>query len=105
VGGFLKIRFWLVKRQQCIAKASESHRYLLHHYHCLGTLSTDTASQLNVLRHNGDTLGMNSAQVRVLEQADKVCLSSFLKGKNGRSLEAKIALEILSNLTNETLEG
>jgi histone H3 len=48
---------------------------------------------------------VNCTQVRVLEQADKVSLSSLLEGKNSRSLEAEIALEILSDLTNETLEG
>ena len=48
---------------------------------------------------------MDGAQVRVLEQANEVGLGGFLQGKNGRSLEAKITLEILSDLTDETLEG
>jgi hypothetical protein len=75
------------------------------HHHCLGALSTDAAGQLNVFRHNGDTLGVDGAQVRVLEQANEVRLGSLLEGENGRSLEAKITLEVLSDLTNETLEG
>ena len=79
-------------------------------HHCktrrhLRALSTDTASELNVLRHDGDTLGVDGAQVGVFEKTDEVGLSSLLKGKDGRSLEAKVALEILGDLTHKTLEG
>ena len=48
---------------------------------------------------------MDGAQVGVLEQADKVGLGGLLEGKDSRSLEAEIGLEILSDLTDETLEG
>jgi len=48
---------------------------------------------------------MDGAQVCVLKEANKVSLSGFLKSKNSRSLEAKVALEVLGNLTDETLEG
>ena len=47
---------------------------------------------------------MDSAQVGILKQADKVGLGSLLKSKDGRSLETKVVLEILSNLTDQTLE-
>jgi hypothetical protein len=72
---------------------------------CLRALSTDAAGELNVLEHDGDTLGMDGAQVSVLKETNKVGLSSLLKGKDGRSLKAKIGLEVLSDLTDETLEG
>jgi histone H3 len=71
----------------------------------LRALSADAAGELNVLGHDGDTLGMDGAQVGVLEETNKVGLSSLLKGKDGRSLETKIGLEVLSDLTDETLEG
>ena len=71
----------------------------------LRALSTDAAGKLNVLRHDGYTLGMDGAQVGVLEETDKVGLRRFLKGEDSRSLKAKVALEVLGNLTNETLEG
>jgi histone H3 len=71
----------------------------------LRTLSTDTTGELNVLGHDGNTLGVDGAQVGVLEKSNKVGLSSLLKGKNGRSLETKIGLEVLGNLTHKTLEG
>jgi histone H3 len=76
-------------------------------YQCtnLSTLTTNAAGKLDVLGHDGDTLGVNGAQVGVLEETDEVGLRSLLKGSNGGSLEAEISLEVLSNLTNETLEG
>jgi len=46
-----------------------------------------------------------SAEVRVLEKRDKVCLGRLLKSADGRRLEAKVGLEILGDLANETLEG
>jgi hypothetical protein len=70
----------------------------------LGTLSADTTGELNVLRHDGNTLGVDSAKVGVLEEANEVGLGGFLKGKNGRSLETKVGLEILCDLTDKTLE-
>lgn len=44
----------------------------------LSTLATNATGQLNVLGHNGDTLGVNGAQVGVLKQADQVGLRGFL---------------------------
>ena len=47
----------------------------------LGTFTTDTASQLDVFGHNGHALGMDSAQVGVLEKTNKVGFGCFLQGK------------------------
>ena len=79
-------------------------------HHCtplnsLRALSTDAAGQLNVFRHDGDTLGVDSAQVGVLEKSNEVGLGSLLKGKNGGSLEPQVTLEVLGDLADETLEG
>ena len=71
----------------------------------LSTLATDTAGKLDVLGHDGHTLGVDGAQVRVLEQADQVGLAGLLKGHDGGALEAQIGLEVLGDLTDETLEG
>eukprot|EP00985_Skeletonema_marinoi_P032919 scaffold39981_cov219-Skeletonema_marinoi.AAC.2 len=71
----------------------------------LRTLSTNTTGELNVLGHDGNTLGVDSTQVGVLEKTNEVSLGGLLKGKNGRSLEAKVTLEILGDLTDKTLEG
>jgi hypothetical protein len=47
---------------------------------------------------------MDCTQVGVLEETNKVGLACFLQGKDGRSLESKVTLEILGNLTYQTLE-
>ncbi len=71
----------------------------------LRALATDAAGQLDVLGHDGHTLGVDGSEVGILEQADQVGLSGFLEGKHGRALEAEVGLEVLSDLTNKALEG
>jgi hypothetical protein len=71
----------------------------------LGALSADATGQLDVLGHDGHTLGVDGAQVRVLEQAHQVRLSSLLECEHGRRLEPQVGLEVLRNLTDQTLEG
>ena len=71
----------------------------------LGTLPTDSAGKLDVLGHDGDTLGMDGAQVGVLKETNKVGLAGLLEGHDGRALEPQVSLEVLGNLTDQTLEG
>ena len=71
----------------------------------LGTLATDAAGQLDVLGHDGHTLGVDGSQVGVLEQAHQVGLSSLLEGQHSAALETQVSLEVLGNLTNQALEG
>jgi histone H3 len=47
---------------------------------------------------------MDGAQIGVLEERDKVSLNGLLERTDGRGLEAQIGLEVLGNLTNQTLE-
>jgi hypothetical protein len=47
---------------------------------------------------------MDSSQVGVLKQTNKVSLSSLLEGKHSRALETQISLEVLRNFTNQALE-
>jgi hypothetical protein len=75
------------------------------HSQNLRSLSADTTSQLDVLGHDRHSLGVDGAKIGVLEQTDQVSLGCFLQSKNCRTLETKIGLEILSNLTNQSLEG
>jgi hypothetical protein len=58
-----------------------------------------------ILELDGDTFGVNSAQVGVFEEGDKVCLSRLLESAQCRRLESQVGLEILSNFSNQTLEG
>ena len=71
----------------------------------LGTLTTNTTSQLNILWHNRHTLGVDSTKVSILKQTNEVGLRCLLKGKDGSRLETKVRLEVLCNLTDKTLEG
>ena len=71
----------------------------------LVALTTEAAGELDVLGLDGDTLGVDGAQVGVLEEGDEVRLDRLLESTDGGGLESEIRLEVLSNLTDETLEG
>ena len=71
----------------------------------LGALSADTAGQLDVLGHDGDTLGVDGAQVGVLEETHQVSLAGLLQSHDGGALEAQVGLEVLGDLADQTLEG
>ena len=70
----------------------------------LCTLATDAAGKLDVLWHDGDTLGVDGAQVGVLEKADEVGLGGFLESQDSGALEAEIGLEVLGDLADKALE-
>ena len=48
---------------------------------------------------------MDGAQVGVLEESHQVGLAGLLQSHHGRALEAQVGLEVLGDLTDETLEG
>ena len=70
----------------------------------LGPLPTDPPGQLNVLGHDGHPLGVDGAEVGVLKETHQVSLTSLLESHHSGALEPQISLEVLSNLTNKTLE-
>lgn len=72
---------------------------------CLSTFASDAAGQLNILRHNCDTLSVDSAQVGVFEETYQVGLTGFLESTDGSRLETEIGLEILCDFTHQPLEG
>merc|ERR1712061_726884 len=71
----------------------------------LGSLATDPPGQLDVLGHDGHTLGVDGAKDGVLEQTDQVGLASLLQSADGGRLEPEISFEVLGDLPDETLEG
>uniref|UniRef100_A0A0K2VG34 Putative LOC101056226 [Mus musculus] n=1 Tax=Lepeophtheirus salmonis TaxID=72036 RepID=A0A0K2VG34_LEPSM len=83
-----------------VCKTGFSHTTL-----SLGTFTTDTASKLDVLGHNSDTLSVDGTQVGIFKKTHKICLRSLLESHDGRGLETQVSLEILSNLSNQTLKG
>lgn len=60
---------------------------------------------MDVLGLDGNTLGMDGAKVGVFEKRDEVGLNGFLEGTDSGRLESQIGLEVLSNLTDQALEG
>ena len=71
----------------------------------LSSLSTDPPGELDVLGHDGDPLGVDGAQVGVLEESDQVGLAGLLQSHDGAGLEPQVGLEVLGNLPDQTLEG
>jgi histone H3 len=71
----------------------------------LRALAAEAAGELEVLGLDGDTLGVDGGEVGVLEERDEVGLGRLLEGEDGRRLEAEVGLEVLGDLTDETLEG
>ena len=71
----------------------------------LGTLTTDAPGQLDVLGHDGDTLGVDGAQVGVLKETDEVSLAGLLESHDGGGLEPEVSLEVLGDLSHQALEG
>jgi histone H3 len=71
----------------------------------LGALAADAAGKLDVLRHDGDALGVDGAEVGVLEETNEVGLGSLLQREDGTALEAEVGLEVLGNLADQALEG
>ena len=69
-----------------------------------GALSTDSAGELHVLWHDGNSLGVDSAKVGVLEKTNHVGFRSLLEGKDGRGLESEFASVLRGDFTDESLE-
>ena len=59
---------------------------------------------MHVLWHDGNSLGVDGAEVGVLEEADHVSLGGFLESENSGGLESEVVLELGSDLSDESLE-
>uniref|UniRef100_A0A3P9LDC1 Si:dkey-23a13.21 n=1 Tax=Oryzias latipes TaxID=8090 RepID=A0A3P9LDC1_ORYLA len=86
--------WWLLKEPLCCFS-----------YWCLSSLPTDAAGQLDVFGHDGDPLGVDGAQVGVLEEPHQVSLAGLLQSHDSRALEAQVGLEVLSDFSHQPLEG
>ena len=53
----------------------------------LSSLAPDPPGQLDILGHDGDPLGVDGAEVGVLEEADQVGLAGLLQGSDSCRLE------------------
>ena len=60
---------------------------------------------MKISGHDGDSLGVDGAEVGVLEEGDEVGLGGFLEGEHGGALEPQFLLELVGDLADESLEG
>merc|ERR1711976_792890 len=70
----------------------------------LGAFTTDSTGQLDILGHDCNPLGVDSAQVGVFEEANQVSFRSLLQSSDGSGLEPQVGFEVLSDFTDKTLE-
>jgi len=54
------------------------------------SVASDPSSECDISRHDGDPLGVNAAQVGVLEQPDEVRLGPLVQRLEGRRLEPDV---------------
>ena len=59
---------------------------------------------MHVLWHDGNSLGVDGAEVSVLEKTNHVGFRSLLEGKDGRGLESEFASVLRGDFTDESLE-
>merc|ERR1719321_75439 len=72
---------------------------------CSGSLTSDSSGELHVLGHDGNSLSVDGTEVGVLEESNHVSLSGLLESEDGGGLESEISLEIVGDLSDESLEG
>ena len=70
----------------------------------LGSLSTDSTSKLDILRHDGNSFRVDCTQVGIFEKSNEIGFGSFLESQNSGRLKTEIGLEVLGNFANKTLE-
>ena len=68
-------------------------------------LTAQPTRELHVLGHDRHPAAVDSAQTRVGEEVDHVCLGGLLHRKDGAGLEAQVLLAFRGDLADKSLEG
>ena len=58
-------------------------------------LASDSSSELHVFDHDGDSLGVDGAEVGVFEKSDQVSFGGLLEGEHGLGLPPDVGLDVL----------
>ncbi|CAL9098897.1 unnamed protein product, partial [Musa textilis] len=69
-----------------------------------GPFAPDAAGELDVFGHDSHPLGVDGAEIGILEEPHEIGLGSLLQRRHSRALEAQVGLEVLGDLTDQTLE-
>jgi len=88
-------------RRQCSSANDEGAHYGPKHSR---SLATHASGKMEVPWHDCHALGVNCAQICVLEQADDVGLGGFLKSQKCGSGAKKLAAVVLKYFSNKALE-
>ncbi|GAY41410.1 hypothetical protein CUMW_059230, partial [Citrus unshiu] len=92
-----------------ISKANPNNKnnplkYLHVSYYYSSPLASDSPCKLDIFRHDGDPLSVNSTEIGVFKETHQISLGSFLKSRDSAALEPQIGLKVLSDFPNEPLE-
>ena len=68
-------------------------------------LTSDSSGELHVLLHDGHSLGVDAAQVGILENSDQVSLGGFLESDESLSLASKGVIDLHADGSDDSLEG
>ena len=70
----------------------------------LRSFATNSASQLDVFRHNGNSLCMYRTKVSILKETNQVRFRGLLQCENRIALESQLSPIVLSNFTDQSLK-
>ncbi|CAL9770096.1 unnamed protein product, partial [Musa acuminata subsp. burmannicoides] len=69
-----------------------------------GPFAPDAAGELDILGHYSHPLGVDGAEIGILEETHEICFGGLLQRRHRRALETQVGLEVLGDLTDQTLE-
>ena len=67
-------------------------------------VSADSSGEVHILLEDSGALGVDGAEVGVLEDSDDVSFRSFLEGKESLRLESEFVIEIRADASDKSLE-
>lgn len=67
--------------------------------------ASNASSELHVFRHDCNALRVDSAEVRISKETHKISFCGLLKREDRWALKPQFGLVVLTDLSNEPLEG
>ena len=67
-------------------------------------LASDSSGKLDISDHDGDSSGVDGAEVGVFEQADQVSFDGFLESEESGALESELAVGLVGDVLDDSLE-
>ena len=88
-------------KKDCISEDNENKRFLITlNYIKSESFTSNSSGKLEILGHDGHSLGVDSAEVGVFEESDEVGLGGFLKSHHSGALESQVSLEFLGDFSD-----